>query len=478
MNRSLWLRFLAISVVFALLLSLLYARLIREIAGDASDDVQRSMYLFIARLVEEAPYPASILRLDSLRSESPSLALDVWVLSASDQVLASNTAAAPPQKLLALGRPARVHDVLTRGRFFSSTTASAIVRLDAPEPTYLVVRNAGQSGRHVFLTLGILFVVSVIGAIFLGLSLVLLYLRGRSREVKQVIARIESGDLAARFKVDRLDTIGRLMHDFNSMADEIGRLVTRLQDTERARRELLQELGHDLRTPMTSLRTAIETLAAHGNAMSDAERREFFNVVSSEFGYFRKLVDDLFFIAEIDEPRYRNTAELIDVDAVVNNEIQIMRSSGRGESSSAGGIDFDVALGQEKTASRTVIGDAYLIARLFRNLLENAIKHARSVVRVRTRTRTGFVEILVEDDGPGMSPEAIAAFGQRRSRRMLAGQGDLRASLGLGSVIIKTIVSLHGGHIALESEKAGNALQGTRITISLPLEESRSPVDA
>ncbi|HJV86333.1 MAG TPA: HAMP domain-containing sensor histidine kinase [Noviherbaspirillum sp.] len=473
MNRSLWLRFLGLSVVFALLLGLLYARLIREVAGDAREDVQRSVYLFIARIVEEAPYADAIRHLDRLRTESPSMSPEVWVISAAGQVMASNSVAPPPQDLLQEGLPQQVHDIVMRGHFFSGASAAAVIRLNAAEPAWLVVRNAAQAGRHLVLTLGTFLVATVLGAIFLGLSMVLLYLRGHSHEARRVIARIESGDLAARFKVDRLDAVGRLMHDFNRMADEIGRLVARLQATERARRELLQELGHDLRTPLTSLRTAIEALAAHGEAMSSEERQEFFGVVNSEFGYFRKLVDDLFFIAEIDEPRYRNAAQRLDIVAIVKTEIQSLEASARAAHEAGGGIRIEAELDAAMPDTCAVIGDAYLVGRLFRNLFDNAARHASSVVRIRTSIRPGFVDVSVADDGAGMSAAAIAAFGQRRRQRVLSEGGDLSASLGLGSVIIKTIVSLHGGDIALESGPAGGVLQGTRITVSLPLEEVR-----
>ena len=280
MKPGLWLRFLGISIFFALLLSVLYFALIREVAGAASNEVQRSIYLFVARIVEERPYQESIRHIQQLSADSPAMPMQLWVLSESGQVLAGSSAAPPQQALRRLEKPRHIHDVTTIGRFFSGAPAFALVRLDAAEPTYLLVRNQGLAGRHVFLLLALAFVATVFGAILLGLLLVTLYLRGRSREVRQLIAKLEAGDLTVRFTPDRLDAIGRLMLDFNRMADAIERLVTRLQSTEKTRRELLQELGHDLRTPLTSLRTAIETLDAHGETMPASERQEFFRVVA------------------------------------------------------------------------------------------------------------------------------------------------------------------------------------------------------
>jgi signal transduction histidine kinase len=464
MNRGLWLRFFGISVFFALVLTGLYLFFMHEVAGRPSDEVQHSVYLFLARIAEERPYAESVKRIERYRAESPAMPFDTWVIDAAGNVLASSTSAPPPARLQRMARPQQVHEVLTRGRFFSGSPAIAIVRLDAPEPTYLMVRNPGTQARGTFLILTVLFAATLVGAIFLGLLLVTFYLRGRSQQAQRVIARIESGDLAARFDADRLDAVGGLMLDFNRMADEIERLVARLQTTERARRELLQELGHDLRTPLTSLRTAIETLMAHGATMPESERAEFIAVAAGELAYFGKLIDDLFFIAEIDEPRYRKEAEYIDLAALVDSEMRAAAAQCRSEGRENLRIEW-----QHMDNARTrqpILGDAYLVSRLFRNVFDNAIRHARLRIVVSIVADSGWVTVDVEDDGPGMTADTIARFGERRRRRMPDGSSSAGVSLGLGSVIIRTVVDLHGGRLKLESAATDPAIHGTRMTVS------------
>lgn len=465
MSRTLWLRFFGISVVFALLLSALYLFMIREIAGKPSKEVQHSVYLFLAHIAEQQPYADSLRRIDELRTESPAMALDLWIVSDSGKVLAANTAGMPPARFARMPKPQRVHEVVTRGRFFSGSPAIASVRLNAAEPTYLLVRNRGTPSRGTFLILAALFVVTVVGAIFSGLLLVTFYLRGRSQQVKHVIARMESGDLGARFVSDRLDAVGGLMLDFNRMADEIQRLVARLETTERARRELLQELGHDLRTPLTSMRTAIETLAAHGEAMPAPEREEFMAVVAGELAYFSKLIDDLFFIAEIDEPRYRKNAERIDLAELLASEVHAAEAHARQD------IRFDFACDAAGPGGRTIVGDPYLISRLFRNALDNAVRHAHSCIRAEVRHSEEGMEVMIEDDGDGMSKDALDNFGMRRSRRFFGAAGSVATSLGLGSVIIRTIVELHHGRLQLTSMSVDPEIAGTRMTISFPRDQ-------
>ena len=171
MSRALWLRFLAASAFFALVISALDLLLVREVAGGPSDEVQRSIYLFVARLVEEQPYPQSVRRVESLRADSPAMPLRLWVVSESGQVLAASVAGDPPARLRSLQRPAQVHGVVSYGRYFSGAPAGAVVRLDAAAPTYLLIHNPGAPGRPTFRTLGLLFIATVAGAILLGLSL-------------------------------------------------------------------------------------------------------------------------------------------------------------------------------------------------------------------------------------------------------------------------------------------------------------------
>jgi signal transduction histidine kinase len=472
LNRSLWLRFVGTSVLFSFLLTCFFILFIREIAGDYSNDVQRSVYLFLAHIVEENPYGEGIAKIERFSSDSPLMNLDLWVVTEDGHVLASSSTAPPPPRLLQRIPSLKVHELSTRGRFFSKGRAAAIIRLRAADPVFLIVHNQVKMGRGTFIMLIIVFAVMLVAAVFLGLLMVTLYLRGRSSQVRQVISRMETGDLSARFQTDRLDAVGGLMLHFNRMADEIQRVVVRLQTAERTRGELLQELGHDLRTPLTSLRAAIETLSSHGQVMAAEEREEFFNVVTSELNYFRKLIDDLFFIADIDEPRYRASTEKLDIPSLIASEMQAVRSAARE------GIHFELNDASNLAPDEHIQGDPYLVSRLFRNILDNAARFARSRVMVTIWRREEWIEVAVDDDGTGMSTAAIEQFGKRRSRRLLSGGKKSEASLGLGSVIIRTIIELHGGRLEVSSKIASPSLPGTRITVFFPAKSRTAASDA
>lgn len=453
MSRSLWWRFLALSIVTSLLLSVAYVLIVREATGGGRSALLRSVVLLVARTMEAEPYPRAMQRLDTIAAESPEMPAQMWVIDAAGHVIAQRgDAPLPPQALLPAWRPTHVHELLTDGGLTQPTVS--IVRLAGEREAYLVSRHNGLPGRPVLRLQAIFFVGTLITAMLLALALVTAYLRARSREARQVIAQLEAGDLQARFHPDRLDVLGVLMLDFNRMAEQIERLVQRLRSAEDARRALLQELGHDLRTPLTSLRTAVDTLVAHGDAMPADERRSFLEIVGGELAYFVRLVDDLFFIADLDEPRYRRALEPVDLAALAQSECRAVQQR------HAAAIELHVDLGDDE---RQVPGDALLLARLLRNGLDNAARHARSRVIVRLQREGEQLQLQIEDDGPGMALAQIAAFGRRRTQRIHGDASHPTLSLGLGSVIMKTIVELHGGTLRIASGE-----QGTRLVIALP----------
>ena len=458
MNRALWLRFAGLSLLFALLLSVAFLFASRQLIGRPSADIQRNLYLFYAHVAEEQPFQAALERAARYRWQDGPLAPALWVVDDAGHLLASSVATAPPDELRDLPKPRSVHAMQIQARGLFGDAGMGVVRLDTPQAAYLLVRHPGAP-RHGVLGFLALFIATLLCATFFGLFMVALYLRGRSAQARHVIAQLQAGALSARFKVDRLDAAGGLMLDFNRMADEIQRLVERLETIERDRRELLQELGHDLRTPLTSVRTAADTLALHGEAMEAGERNEFHRMLGSEVDYLSRLLDDLFFIAAIDDPAYRQHKSSVDLGALVAAEARASRAGMPAIESAASG-------------DASVAGDAHLLARLLRNLIDNATRYAGQQVVAGARRDGDTVLLWVEDDGPGMSAGQAALFGRRRSNRMAHGPREQGASLGLGSVIVSKIAALHGARIGI----GASALGGARISVRFaawPLKTSR-----
>jgi signal transduction histidine kinase len=363
------------------------------------------------------------------------------------------------QEWKTIPKPEHAYELSAVGSPFQS-----LIRFPGEPVQYLFVgsgRGRPQSSTVALTTFASLAVSALIGV---ALAMLVLFksLRDQAQLADSVIAELQRGNLKARFPIRRLDEIGLAMSRFNKMADEIERLVEQLRNVERSRMALLQELAHDLRTPVASLKNLLETLQsaqAGGGALDPGLRDELMGLALKETDYFERLVEDLLVLAQVSEPRYLPAREVVDLKDLLDEETDGLAAR------RAGKLRVVKELGPRGVL---VQGDPQLLRRMLRNALDNAFSFARGEVRVRLeQAASGEARISVEDDGPGLSPEALASYGERRVSRVLGTQaGSERLSVGLGSVIIKTVARSHGGE-ALASNRVDRG--GASVSIRLPI---------
>lgn len=173
----------------------------------------------------------------------------------------------------------------------------------------------------------------------------------------------------------------------------------------------------------------------------------------------------------METPRYRTSFGEVNLEDVLKEEMGTCKKGDPRERDEA--LVWRMEPGPE---AFRVPGSPVLLRRMFRNAFSNARRHASSLVLVSISRSDGpsgpRILVRIADDGPGITPEAIAHFGQRGSRR-LATEGersDPEISLGLGSVIIERVARLHGGQIRIRNlREAGESPHGTELTIELPV---------
>jgi signal transduction histidine kinase len=208
---------------------------------------------------------------------------NLWLVSQEGIVLSRNSPQDLPIEWRDLHVPKKIHGIEMNEEKFGIKPKTFVVKLDTTPVTYLISRNERTlfqgpylliQGTHTFTTAAL--------AVFLALSISFYYMRRKSTEARKVLGRLEAGDLKARFEIKRFDEFGNLILDFNRMANEIEQLVMRLRETEISRSNLLQELGHDLRTPLTSLSTAFETMKEHHELLSNEEKSELFAMIGDD----------------------------------------------------------------------------------------------------------------------------------------------------------------------------------------------------
>ena len=376
-----------------------------------------------------------------LRNEVGSTHMDWWIVDPSGGVVVSTAPAPLPIDWSRVRPPERLNSYERLPRSLGWRYELAAVRLATEPQKFALIRVDLYNSMvlNVFLWVAGFGFWTLFGVVAVAAYFTYTYTRSRSVEAISVLGRLQSGELSARFRITRIDEVGRLMIIFNRMADEIQGLVGRLREAQRRRTQLLQEVSHDLRTPLTSSRVALETLDTQYEKLGESDRRRFTAMAHGEIRFLQQLIEDIFTLAEVEEPRARESIESVDLRSLVSAEVERRRSA---DPRFTWRLEADPEVG--------LVGNPRLLERLVRNACDNAATHAKRAIEVRLRRVEGAqVELTFSDDGDGVSPEEVLGFGQRRVERLPSGAFASGASLGLGSVIMRSIAELHGGGITL-----------------------------
>lgn len=399
------------------------------------------------------------------RRGPPRPQLKLWLFDEARAVLSSSSNLGLPDFCLPQSDASDNYSISSEVDFFRIGDGYHTVRLKSSGPLFLCVEEKGLPLNVAMVGTQLLLIFLVVIASFLASMIFSIwYLRSKSVEARQVIGRLEKGDLKARFQVNKMDQFGGLMTDFNRMASEIEKLVQRVRKTEQTRKNLLQELAHDIRTPLTSLSSSFETLQLGKGRLAAADESLLFDMGSAEIEYMKNLFENMVLISTLEEPGYTGGSELVDVLGVLSQEVdsrKVIQASG----SNGRSIDLKI----DVSSGLKFQGDLLQIQRLFRNLIDNGLRHAKSKLLIKVVEENKGVLISIIDDGEGFSESDLQAFGRRRERRQVFSEQGKRISLGLGSVIASTIVGLHGGKMEARNLLGGKGMiLGAEISLWLP----------
>jgi len=240
---------------------------------------------------------------------------------------------------------------------------------------------------------------------------------------------------------DTDDEVGRLARTMNAM-------LARLETSAQKQRQFVSDASHELRSPLASIRTNLE-VALHNPERADwpaVAQRALVEDVRME-----DTVSELLDLARLDEaegPVLLATLPEVDLDELVLDDTVQQRR---------------VPVDTGRVSAGRVHGRRDQLQRVVRNLLDNAARHADSVVAVELQTRDGAVELTVDDDGPGIRPEDRELVFERFTR-LDDGRARDAGGLGLGLSMVKAITEHHGGTVAIEDAPLG----GARLRVRLP----------
>jgi two-component system sensor histidine kinase CpxA len=262
------------------------------------------------------------------------------------------------------------------------------------------------------------------------------------RQLRGTLSRFGAGDLSARTQSRRHDEFGDVARAFDAMADRIQTLLT-------AERRLLQDVSHELNSPLARLTVAAEL------ARTAPDRDAALNRVKREAVRISEMVNELIEMTRVEgapEARAMADVRLTDLLNVVAEDCVI----------EADAKQCGIVCHIEEDL--TVQGDAVLLRRGVENIVRNAIQHAPggTPVEIRVRNRQSFAELSVRDYGAGVPPEHLTDI-FRPFYRVENDRSRSSGGVGLGLAIAHRVAQLHHGGIAAE-----NAGPGLRVTMRIP----------
>ena len=283
--------------------------------------------------------------------------------------------------------------------------------------------------------------------------------RRRLRAVQEATERFGAGDLDARAPEGGGDEVAQLAHSFNRMAEELAARARALDASDRARRQLLADVSHELMTPLTAMRGYVETLSMPELRLDAETRDRYMGIIDEETRRLENIIGDLLDLARLEGGGTVFRRERVQVAALFERVATRHEREMR-----VRGISLQRRI---DPGAEVVIGDPDRLEQALQNLAANALRHTPDGGRIALASEraAGRIRVTVCDNGPGIPPEHLPLIFDRfykadASRRAASGSG-------LGLSIVKAIVERHGGTISARNDG------GARFEIVLP--ERRDP---
>jgi two-component system sensor histidine kinase ChvG len=338
----------------------------------------------------------------------------------------------------------------------------------------LVLSNAGgeidgvlrAERRVVLLTFGLATLVSLLLSALLAATIAnpSRKLSDAARKVRQGISkRVEVPDFSGR-----RDEIGRLSASMRGMTSA---LYNRIDAIE----AFAADVAHELKNPLTSLRSAVETLTL---VKTDEQRARLIDIVKQDVRRMDRLITDISDASRLDAELARTESQPVDLGRLLGAIVSMSNELGKEEEPEVILTIEPPEAGKTLARTYTITGQDSRLSQVFRNLIDNARSFTApgTKINVRMRHTRTHVEVRVEDRGPGVRPENL----DRIFERFYTDRPDQNFgnNSGLGLAISRQIVEAHGGRIWAENRKGkatvnGEApILGARLIVRLPLREA------
>jgi two-component system OmpR family sensor kinase len=318
-----------------------------------------------------------------------------------------------------------------------------------PPPTFVALREVGPTLAWV-----------AVGLLSAGAAVMALVIfrpaRQRLHALEEAAAALGAGRTDVRAVETGGDEVSSLARTFNRMATDLSVRADALKASDRARRQLLADVSHELMTPLAAIRGYTETLAMPEIALDQATRVRYLEIVGEETQKLEAIIGDL-----LDLARLEGGGTALSLEDVPVRDLFGRIQDRHGPSIRDRNITVTATV---DPPDLTIHGDAQRLEQALQNLAANALRHTPEGGRLDldASRNGGFVNIRVRDSGPGIPPEHLSRVFDRFYKVDASRAATATPSgSGLGLSIVKAIVERHGGTITAANAPGGGAVFDT-----------------
>ena len=299
----------------------------------------------------------------------------------------------------------------------------------------------------------------ILGILLFSVTFMILqepYIRYISR-ISEAVQNISEGNLNTVIDVIGSDEFSSMAANLNHMAADIKKLMEKERESERTKNELITNVAHDLRTPLTSIIGYLELLAGNQQVPADMQHK-YIEIAYGKSRRLQKLIEDLFGFTKLNCGKIAMHVGQIDIVKLLGQLVEEAYPNFVEK-----GLSYDL---QSNVPAKIINADGNLLARLFDNLIGNAIKYGadgkRVLVKIHAEGET--VTVSVTNYGYVIPADELPLI-FNKFYRVEQSRSSSTGGTGLGLAIAKEIVDMHGGTISVASD-----LNGTVFTVKLQVD--------
>lgn len=274
------------------------------------------------------------------------------------------------------------------------------------------------------------------------------------KQIQDAVRNISAGDLNTTLEIQDDNEFSEIAMNLNSMTDDIRDLMDKERESERSKNELITNVAHDLRTPLTSIIGYLELLSNNKDIPEDM-RGQYTSIAYSKAKKLEKLIEDLFGFTKLNYGKIAMKIETVDLVKLLSQLMDEFYPNFKDKD-----LQYDLI---SNVPQAIISADGNLLARLFDNLINNAIKYGSDGKRIDVRVDADEENVQVQVINYGkVIPQEELPYLFEKFYRVEQSRNKHTGGTGLGLAIAKNIVDMHGGTINVESD-----LKGTRFIVKL-----------